>query len=124
MNNIKIQSFKDLLAWQEGHGLVLEVYKETKIFPKEEIYVLVLQIRRCVISITNNITEGFTRKNKKEKNQFYSITLGSSMELLNQLTLAKRLTLYTRESIYRFNKQVVFDSKVNYRFDEIVIKLY
>jgi len=64
---LKIKSFKDLIAWQETHKLVLEIYKETKNFPKEEIFGLTNQIRRAVVSITSNISEGFNRISFKEK---------------------------------------------------------
>lgn len=70
-NKTKIRSFTDLEAWKEGHKLVLAVYKVTKKFPKEEKYALTDQMRRCAVSITSNIAEGFSRQGKKEKIQFY-----------------------------------------------------
>ncbi|MBI2085753.1 four helix bundle protein [Candidatus Daviesbacteria bacterium] len=87
--NLKIQSFTNLIAWQKGHKLVLIVYTITKTFPTAETYSLVDQMRRCVISITSNIAEGFSRKSYKEKIQFYSIALGSTTELQNQLLVAR-----------------------------------
>ena len=91
MNNElgKIQAFTDLDAWQEGHKLVLLTYIETKKFPKEELFGLVSQMRRCVVSITSNIAEGFSRPSYQEKARFYSISLGSTTELQNQLIIAK-----------------------------------
>ncbi|MBP9694971.1 MAG: four helix bundle protein, partial [Candidatus Magasanikbacteria bacterium] len=50
----KIRSFTDLDAWKEGHKMVLLVYSFTKSFPKEEIFGLTSQMRRCVVSITSN----------------------------------------------------------------------
>jgi hypothetical protein len=47
-----LKSFTDLIAWQEGHVLVLAVYKITKDFPKEELFGLASQMRRCVVSIS------------------------------------------------------------------------
>jgi len=79
----KIKSFTDLISWQEGHKLVLLIYAITKKFPKEELFGLVSQIRRCAISITSNIAEGFSRKSKKEKINFYHISLDSLTELQN-----------------------------------------
>lgn len=84
----KIASFKDLNAWKEGHALVLDVYKVTKMFPKDELFGITTQMRRCVVSITSNIAEGFSRQSYKEKIQFYSIALGSITELQNQLIIA------------------------------------
>ncbi len=57
----KIKSFTDLNAWKEGHTLVLMVYKITKEFPKEELFGLTNQLRRCIVSITSNVAEGFSR---------------------------------------------------------------
>jgi len=87
----KIQSFTDLEVWREAHNLVLMVYKTTKNFPKEELFGLVSQMRRAVVSITSNITEGFARQGFKEKLQFYYIALSSLTESQNQLLIAKDL---------------------------------
>ncbi len=84
-----IESFTDLEAWQQGHGLALEVYEVTRVFPKEEQFGLASQMRRCIVSVTSNIAEGFSRSSKKEKLHFYSITQGSLTELQNQLLIAR-----------------------------------
>jgi len=85
----KIKSFYDLIAWQEGHKLVLDIYKTTSTFPQQEVYALTSQMRRAAVSITSNIAEGFSRRGKKEKMQFYSMAQGSLTELQNQLLVAK-----------------------------------
>jgi len=97
MQNRKIRSFTDLIAWKEGHQLVLLVYDSTKNFPKSESYALVDQMRRCVVSITSNIAEGFSRKSRKEKNQFYYMALGSITELQNQLLIARDVKYLTKD---------------------------
>ena len=101
MEKTKIKSFKDLIAWQKGHSLVLMIYEITKYFPKEEKFGLVSQMRRCVVSITSNIAEGFSRKTYKDKSQFYSIALGSVTELQNQIQIAYDVGFI---SIETFNK--------------------
>lgn len=87
----KISSFFDLNTWKEAHKLVLMVYKIVNNFPNKEKYILSNQILRCSISITSNIAEGFSRRGKKEKVQFYTISLGSLTELQNQLKLSHDL---------------------------------
>jgi four helix bundle protein len=87
----KIRSFTDLKVWQEGHKLVLLVYECTKEFPREEIFGLTSQLRRAAVSVTSNITEGFGRRTKAEKTQFYYLANGSLLEVKNQLIIAKDL---------------------------------
>lgn len=87
----KITSFTDLIAWREAHALALAIYKRLEAFPRQESFVLADQMRRCVISITSNIAEGFSRRTAKDKTQFYYIALGSVTEIQNQLLLARDL---------------------------------
>jgi four helix bundle protein len=87
--NKPITSFTQLDAWKEGHRLVLAVYKITKTFPNAEQFALTSQMRRCAVSITSNIAEGFSRQSYKEKVQFYAMALGSVTELQNQLLIAR-----------------------------------
>lgn len=85
----KIQKFTDLMAWQEGHKLVLAIYGATRLFPSEELYGLTSQLRRAVVSVTSNIAEGFSRISHKDKLNFYGIAHGSLTEVQNQLLIAK-----------------------------------
>ena len=103
MEKTKIKTFKDLFAWQKGHSLVLFIYEITKYFPKEEQYGLVSQMRRCVVSITSNIAEGFSRKTYKDKAQFYSIALGSVTELQNQIQIAFDVGFITIETFKKLD---------------------
>lgn len=96
----KIHSFTDLTVWKEGHKLVIVVYKATKDFPREETYSLIDQMRRCVVSITSNIAEGFSRQSKKEKQQFYFTSKGSLTELQNQLLVARDID-YLKPSLFK-----------------------
>lgn len=102
MNNVaKINNFTDLHTWQEGHKLVLSVYNILKSYPKYELFALSAQMRRCAISVTSNLAEGFSRKSKKEKIQFYSISKGSLTELQNQLLISRDVGYI---NIIEFNK--------------------
>jgi four helix bundle protein len=49
MEQKKIKTFKDLIAWQEGHKLVLMIYDATKLFPKTELFGLTDQMKRAVV---------------------------------------------------------------------------
>ncbi len=91
---------------------MLMVYRTTKTFPREEIYGLVDQMRRCVVSITSNIAEGFSRKSKKEKTQFYYMSLGSVTELQNQLLIARDIHYLSTEYFSEIAQQTVFVHKL------------
>lgn len=96
----KIKSFTDLEAWRKGHQLVLVIYEITRQFPKDEIFGLISQMRRCVVSITCNIAEGFSRRTWREKIQFYSIACGSLTELQNQLLIARDVGYLSNEKFH------------------------
>ena len=64
---MKRNSFRNLEAYKESKGLVKEVYRLLKKFPKEEQYALCDQLRRAAVSITSNIAEGSGRSSVKEK---------------------------------------------------------
>jgi four helix bundle protein len=75
------QTFRDLTVWQKSHGLVLEVYKLTRRLPKEELFGLTSQMRRCAVSVPANIAEGFKRRGKSDKARHMNIAQGSLEEL-------------------------------------------
>jgi len=60
-------SFRQLEVWKAAHGLVLDVYRLTSIFPNEEKFGLVSQMRRASVSVPANIAEGYKRRGLKEK---------------------------------------------------------
>src|ERR1051325_10539090 len=108
----KIKSFTDLDAWKEGHKLVLEIYKATQKFPKEEVFGLTSQLKRAAVSLTSNIAEGFSRHSYKEKCQFYSVALGSLTEIQSQLMVARDIGYIKKEEFEPFEAQTVKISKI------------
>lgn len=86
-----LESYKQLEVWKRSMELVKEVYRITEQFPKSELYGLVSQMRRAVISIPSNIAEGYKRRNLGEYVQFLSIADASAAELETQIIIAKDL---------------------------------
>ena len=70
--------------------LAVSVYGLTKTFPREEMYGLSSQLRRAVISIPSNISEGH-QQGTKSYAHFVSLALGSLAEAETQIELASRL---------------------------------
>ena len=124
----EIRSYKDLIIWQKGIELTEKVYLLVKSFPSEEIYSLTSQIKRCVISIPSNISEGYGRNSTKNYIQFLRISRGSLYELETQLIIANKLNyisdnelnneifkLIEEESkmLNSFIKKLDIDTKIN-----------
>ena len=86
-------SYQDLIVWQKSIDLVVEIYRLTSFFPKNEIYGLSNQMKRAAVSIPSNIAEGYARKHRQEYIQFSRISFGSGAELETQIIIAKRLEL-------------------------------
>lgn len=107
-----IKSFTDLRAWQEGHRLVLMIYRTTDSFPKKEMFGLTSQLRRAAISITSNIAEGFSRASFREKIQFYSVALGSLTEVQNHVIVAKDVSYMESAAFEEIAGQCIIVSKI------------
>lgn len=88
---MKIRNFRDLDVWKLGKDIVLDVYRATADFPKDEMYGLVVQMRRASVSIPSNVAEGFNRLHNKEYRQFLYVALGSCAELETQVEIAMDL---------------------------------
>ena len=59
-----MNSYKDLDVYNRAINLSVKIYRVTESFPKNELYGLISQIRRCVVSIPSNIAEGQKRGHK------------------------------------------------------------
>lgn len=95
----ELKTHKDLDVWKESIDLAKDMYKLTGQFPKEELYNLTSQIRRCAVSIPSNIAEGAARKSKKEFINFLYVALGSCAELETQLIISKELGFIVDETV-------------------------
>lgn len=87
-----ITTYKDLIVWQKAMDLVTIVYELTEQLPRYEIYGLVSQMRRSVVSIPSNIAEGRRRGSRKELRRFLLIAFSSGAELETQIEICKRLS--------------------------------
>ncbi|HRK78347.1 MAG TPA: four helix bundle protein [Thiobacillus sp.] len=81
----------DLVLRQQAMLLVKHVYEVTRVFPAEEKFGLISQMRRAAISVPSNIAEGAVRQTNKEFIQFLVIARGLLSELDTQFLLAKDL---------------------------------
>jgi four helix bundle protein len=92
-----IRHYRELVAWQKAMELAGAVHRLTARFPADERFGLVLQMRRCAVSVPSNIAEGQGRGTGNEFCRFLRIANGSRQELETQLLLAQSLGLMTAE---------------------------
>jgi len=96
---MKIESYRDLVAWRKAIEMTVAIYRPTVEFPKEEIYGLTAQLRRASVSVPSNIAEGYGRTSTGEYLQFLGMARGSNLELQTQLVIARRLNIATLNGI-------------------------
>lgn len=77
-----------LEVWIESRKLANIIYDFSNHFPKDELYGLISQMRRCAISIPSNIAEGCGRQTAKDTINFLHISRGSLYELETQCYLS------------------------------------
>ncbi|MCK4342431.1 MAG: four helix bundle protein [Phycisphaerae bacterium] len=86
-----MRTYRDLMVWQKSMALVTEVYRLTRTFPKEEMYGLTSQMRRCAVSVPSNIAEGYGRNSTHDYVRFLRMAMGSLYELQTQMEIAGNL---------------------------------
>ena len=109
MDKKAMRSYQDLIAYQKAYQLSLGIYRCTKSFPKEELFGIVSQMRRCAVSIPCNISEGYSRNHRKEYLQFLNIAIGSCGEFETLLSLSKDLAYLSNkdfEALYDAREEV------------------
>jgi four helix bundle protein len=80
-----------LNIYQFSEELVLECYKTTKLFPPDEKYAMVQQIRSAALSVHLNIAEGSSRKSDAERKRYFEIARGSVIEIDTAIEMAYKL---------------------------------
>ena len=91
--------YNKLEVWIEARKLTNLIYDLSKVFPKEEIYGLTNQMRRCSVSIPSNIAEGCGRNSDKDFCRFLYIAFGSANELEYQILLSIDLKFIQLENL-------------------------
>jgi four helix bundle protein len=92
-----MKGHKDLIVWQRAMDLVVEIYRLTARFPKDELYALTSQLRRAAVSVPSNIAEGCGRNSRKELHQFLGHARGSLAEVETQILIANKLNYVSVE---------------------------
>lgn len=113
-------SFENLIVWQKAHQYVLDVYKKTERFPKEELFGLTSQYRRAAVSITANIAEGYGKKSSKDKLRYYNIAEGSINECRYYVILSKDLGYINIEEGEKLYEELTIIQKLLHSYSKAI----
>src|SRR5580658_3544140 len=95
-----MKDFRNLKVWEKAHCLTLAIYEVSSRFPRQELFGLTSQMRRCSASIGANIAEGCGKRGNNEFQRYLQISSGSASELDYHLLLARDLG-FLEEMDYR-----------------------
>ena len=108
------KSLEDLKLYQECRKFIIIIYRLSGLLPKEELYGLVSQIRRAVVSVLANLVEGYGRQTRKDQLHFYNISLSSFREVECYI-----IVFYDLE--YISHEQYVYATKVKDKIGGMLI---
>ncbi|HUL03994.1 MAG TPA: four helix bundle protein [Gemmatimonadales bacterium] len=98
---VAVRRYRDLVVWQQAMALVVDMYRLSERFPREEKYGLVQQLRRAAVSVPSNIAEGHGRDHLGDYLRHLSIANGSLMELETQVQIAATLRYVQKDAAAR-----------------------
>lgn len=101
-----------LNVYNTSQDLVLGCYSITRIFPPEEKFVMMQQIRRASLSVHLNIAEGCSRKTTAERNLFFEIARGSVVEIDAALDIAVRLKYVSENNLNLCGEKIISTFKL------------
>ena len=113
-----MHNYKKLNVWVSSISIVKNIYKLTRKFPKDEMFVLTQQLRRAAISIPSNIAEGAGRNSNAQFKNFLQISIGSCYEAETQLIISKELEYISEEELDTISKELDSIMKMNHNLQK------
>ncbi len=110
----QMRDHRNLRAFPLADALVIDLYRATKTFPRDEMFGLTSQLRRAAVSIASNIVEGCARNSQADFVRFLDTAFSSAREVEYQLTVAARLGYLAADQADSLNQQIIETSKVLY----------
>jgi len=105
-----MKDHKSLLIWQRSHLLAKKAYLLLKLFPRDERFNLISQMKRSVLSVPTNIAEGCGRQTKKEFKRYLVIASGSLTEF-EYLTFFSSEVGYLNQKEYKVLQREIIELK-------------
>jgi four helix bundle protein len=116
---MKIQQFEDVYAWQKAQEMAVEIYslfKSTRDFGFRD------QICKAVVSISNNIAEGFDRSSDRDFRRFLFYSIASCSEVKSMIYLAEKLKYLSTEETEKLLIKISEVSKIIRGFINVLKK--
>ncbi|AZO41340.1 four helix bundle protein [Mesorhizobium sp. M7D.F.Ca.US.005.01.1.1] len=95
----KIESYRDLIVWQQAMDLAVSIYETTRAWPRDELYGLTTQVRRAATSVPANIAEGYGRESRASYQQFLRIARDPSRNWRPILLIAQRVGIASHGTV-------------------------
>ena len=111
-----------LILWKKAVDFVVDIYKVTETFPKEEKFGLTSQLRRAAVSIVANISEGAARRSSKEFRQFLSHSQGSASEVDTELVISFRLNYIASADFNRLSDDLDHIGRIITKLSQRLLK--
>ncbi|SEP65168.1 four helix bundle protein [Flavobacterium urocaniciphilum] len=108
--------FKELEIWKKSRLFCSKIYNETSIFPQDEKFGIINQLRRASVSIPSNIAEGSSRSSNKDFARFLEIAIGSAYEVETQLLISADLGFINEEKVKELTELLEEIIKMTSRF--------
>ncbi len=113
--------FKELKIWQAAIDIAGLTYEWCAVFPADERFGLISQMRRAAVSMPSNIAEGAGRDSQKDFARFLAIAKGSSYELETQFILAARFSYISAEQLRLVCEKIDQWQRMMYTFRKTLI---
>lgn len=94
-------------VYKDSSELVSECYRITAMFPKDEKFAMISQIRRAALSVHLNIAEGCSRRSETERIRYFEIARGSVIEVDAAIGIAIKLDFCKMESLCKMETRVL-----------------
>ncbi len=101
----KFKTFEDLEIYKKARAFRKKIYELIKRLPPEEKYNLDPQMRKAVVSITNNIAEGHGRYHYQENIQFCRQSRGSLEEIIDDLNVCLDEDYFSEDYISKLKNE-------------------
>jgi four helix bundle protein len=108
--------FKDLEIWKHSRSFCRDIYEITSLFPSDEKFGLINQLRRAGVSVPSDIAEGASRKSNRDFSRFLEIAIGSCYEIETQLLISYDLNYLKEEDLKKLLQKLEAIVKMTSKF--------